>query len=223
MKSIKLIIVIAVVVALTWFVIKPGTPDIQIAETTETPTMTDESSITDFENKATITEPTPNDIIDTSNAMSYYIAENSQVLWYAEKAGGSHNGYINITNWSMVTSEGNVIGGKVSLDMQSLKPTDIESEQLETHLKSADFFEVDTYPNWEFQLTTIQDQKVTGLLTLKWITKQISFEATNISLDDNTANIQAQFAIDRNQRNITGQAGIVSDYIQLTVDLTFNK
>lgn len=55
---------------------------------------------------------------------------------------------------------------------------DTNSEQRDGHIKSADFFEVDTYPEWTFVSTGIvpdgADYKLNGDLTIKGVTKPVS-------------------------------------------------
>jgi polyisoprenoid-binding protein YceI len=55
------------------------------------------------------------------------------------------------------------------------------SEDRDNHLKSGDFFDVETYPTIEFKSTNItkdgDDYKVTGDLTIKDVTKPVTFNA----------------------------------------------
>lgn len=54
------------------------------------------------------------------------------------------------------------------------------SEDRDAHLKSAEFFDVEKYPTIEFKSTTItrdgDDYKVTGDLTIKDVTKSVTFD-----------------------------------------------
>lgn len=54
------------------------------------------------------------------------------------------------------------------------------SEDRDTHLKSAEFFDVEAYPTIEFKSTSItrdgDDYKVTGDLTIKDVTKSVTFD-----------------------------------------------
>ena len=54
------------------------------------------------------------------------------------------------------------------------------SEDRDNHLKSGDFFDVETYPTIEFKSTNItkdgDDYKVTGDLTIKDVTKPVTFD-----------------------------------------------
>ncbi|WP_079504670.1 YceI family protein [Mesobacillus jeotgali] len=57
---------------------------------------------------------------------------------------------------------------------------DTRNEDRENHLKSADFFDVEQYPTIDFKSTSItrdgDDYKVTGDLTIKGVTKPVTFD-----------------------------------------------
>jgi polyisoprenoid-binding protein YceI len=70
--------------------------------------------------------------------------------------------------------------GEVKVELASLES---QSDQRDTHLRSADFFDVEKYPYMTFKLTSIEpvdeeNFKVTGDLTIKDITKPLVLEAT---------------------------------------------
>lgn len=66
---------------------------------------------------------------------------------------------------------------KFTFDVSSINTRD---EERDNHLKSADFFDVEKYPTITFQSTNItkdgDDYKVTGDLTIKDVTKPVTFE-----------------------------------------------
>jgi len=82
----------------------------------------------------------------------------------------------------MELKDGNLVGGKVTIDMNSLEVTDMKAgegkEDLEGHLKNADFFDVEKFPNSTFAITSVAGGNVTGNLTMKGVTKSINFPAT---------------------------------------------
>ena len=57
---------------------------------------------------------------------------------------------------------------------------DTRSEDRDNHLKSADFFDIESYPSIDFKSTNItkdgEDFKVTGDLTIKDVTKSVTFD-----------------------------------------------
>ena len=66
----------------------------------------------------------------------------------------------------------------------TLDPATVEtgSEQRDGHLKSADFFEVETYPTWEFRSTAIRadgdDYAIDGDLTIRGTTRPVTLKTT---------------------------------------------
>lgn len=75
-----------------------------------------------------------------------------------------------------------------------------DNEKLTNHLKSADFFDVETYPEASFRSTgitrTADGYEVTGNLTLHGVTKGISFPAT-LTKTLETVTAEAEFVIKR--------------------------
>jgi polyisoprenoid-binding protein YceI len=64
----------------------------------------------------------------------------------------------------------------------SINSIDTNNEQRDTHLKSAEFFDADTYPTLDFNSTSLTKKSenlytINGDLTIKGITKNIQLEA----------------------------------------------
>ena len=95
---------------------------------------------------------------------------------------------ISTVSGKFTSFEGNLDGDPQDLTKASLSFTaDVDSihtgnEQRDGHLKSADFFDVSNHPKLSFRSTSIAGKgegvfKVTGDLTLRGVTKSISFTA----------------------------------------------
>jgi polyisoprenoid-binding protein YceI len=68
-----------------------------------------------------------------------------------------------------------------SIDVTSI---DTREEDRDNHLRSADFFDVENYPKITFESTSIESQggdkyKVTGNMTIKDVTKAVTFDVTD--------------------------------------------
>lgn len=140
--------------------------------------------------------------------------ERSKVEWLGKKPGGEHFGYVKLKNGTLIMEEGSIAGGSFTIEMNTITVEDLEdpeyNKKLTAHLKSADFFNVNEYPESEFVITRVagpddpgilqeggQMYKITGNLKIKDIEKSISFDAV---VDQNAAEISAstpQFVIDR--------------------------
>ncbi len=118
-----------------------------------------------------------------------------------------HKGTFKITDGKLAVANGQLTGGSFTVDINSLVNSDLEGEyktKLETHLKSADFFNAEKYPSAKFEITGVQplsgdsvnNYTVSGNLTLKDSTKNISFPA-KINVSDAAVDAKATFTINR--------------------------
>jgi polyisoprenoid-binding protein YceI len=133
--------------------------------------------------KGTKTEAT--EAAATTNAaptMNYKIdAAASKITWVGTKPTGKHTGTIAIKEGGLAY-ESALTAATFVLDMNTISATDLDEKSgkadLDGHLKSADFFDTAKFPDAKFELTKVENTKITGNLTLKDVTKSISFEAT---------------------------------------------
>ncbi len=111
----------------------------------------------------------------------------SVVTWTGNKIGGSHNGEIKIKSGYVEFKKGEIIGGEVVMDMNSITNTDLKDEgynqKLVGHLKSEDFFGVEKFPTSTFKITKASKFKdgkatLTGVLTIKGKSENISVDVT---------------------------------------------
>jgi len=112
-------------------------------------------------------------------------ASKSSVTWLAKKVTGQHNGKIALENGSLTVSGDKVTGGKFLIDMNTIDVLDLQGEwkdKLVGHLRSDDFFSVDKNPKTSFEITKVSNKadgtNITGKLTIKGITKEITFPAS---------------------------------------------
>lgn len=131
--------------------------------------------------------------------------ENSTLNWKGYKPTGSHTGTIKLVSGNVVLENNIITAGNFVADMETIKDSD-GSTKLEGHLKSEDFFEIAVYPTSKFEITktTNKDGKiqVTGNMTIKGITKQITFPATLFVNDDSVTLTSETFQINRADFNV---------------------
>lgn len=126
--------------------------------------------------------------------------EESEVIWTGKKIGKSHTGAIEIKKGYIEIEDDRIRGGKVIMDMTTITNHDLKdpgwNQKLVGHLKSADFFGVENHPHATFEVTGASDfdngkATVIGILTIKGISEEISFEllqegniyATTVQID----------------------------------------
>lgn len=116
----------------------------------------------------------------------------SSVKWKGFKPTGSHNGTLNFDKGVLQVKEGKIAGGKFVMDMESIKVLDIPADdeyngKLVGHLKNADFFDVEKHKTASFDITSADNHKIEGNLTIKGISKPIAFD---ISVSEKDGKIQ---------------------------------
>ena len=129
----------------------------------------------------------------------------STINWKGYKPTGSHNGIISLTSGELIMEEGVIKGGSFMVNMLTIKDAD-GSEKLEGHLKSADFFEIEVYPTSTFEIknSSIEDGKtiLTGDITIKGITKQLTFSAVVTETEGTVTLTSETIQINRTDFNV---------------------
>lgn len=168
--------------------------------------------------------------------------EKSTLGWHAKKVTGEHMGNVKIKSGSIVVDHHAPSRGEFVIDMTSISCTDIKdagyNAKLVGHLKSDDFFSVSKYPEATLKIKSFSpiagaktgnaNYTVKGDLTIKGITKEISFPAT-MNVSDRIITAKAEIKIDRTQFDVRYGSGkffdnlgdkMIYDEFTLSVDLT---
>lgn len=175
-----------------------------------------------------------------SDGTQYNIdVQKSKVDWIGTKPTGRHHGSFTIQDGYITVANNSIKGGNFIIDVNSITVMDEDGSanpKLQTHLKSADFFEVDKYKTAKFEITNAQegvnsgDKKtvltsathtITGNLTMKDITKSITFPAI-VMFTETGLTAHAEFNIDRTQWNIVyhSDKSLGDKFINTDVNLT---
>ena len=142
-------------------------------------------------------------------------AKSSTVKWIGSKVASAHEGTINILKGTLNIDHGTLVGGQFSIDMNSIKNTDIESEEysakLEGHLKDEDFFNVEEFPTATITIIkavkgTENNYSIIANLTIKGITHPITFDA-NVNINGINFLATAKIKIDRTKWGIEYKSG----------------
>lgn len=174
--------------------------------------------------------------VSTVNAEdSQYTIETSQssITWTGRELSTSyHYGTINFLSGQFEVSNGIILNGEFIVDMTSINNQDMEGDRkarLEGHLKSDDFFSVDSHPT---ALLSIQGSElisegkwnVTANLTIKGITHPVDFEMTR-----SEQGWSANLVFDRSKYDVRFRSGtffenlgdkLIYDDIELAINLT---
>lgn len=137
--------------------------------------------------------------------------DNSLVNWRGFKPTGEHSGTIGISEGTISLEEGKLVGGAFTFDMNAIVNTDMPADneynaKLVGHLKSADFFDVEKYPTAKFEITSVKEVEgklnVSGNLTIKDATKNITFPASLSSDQGATILTSEVFTVNRADFNV---------------------
>ena len=151
---------------------------------------------------------------------------------------------------SKTTGKFKEFNGAINFDGKDLKTGSVEmtvvvnsinteDENRDKHLRSADFFDIEKFPNMMFKSTKIHDVngnkfKLTGDLTIKDVTKEVTFDAEfNGVVNDPWGNTKAGFTaettINRQDFNITwsntldGGGLVVGNDVKINIELELAK
>ena len=165
--------------------------------------------------KSDNSSPTLNQLTPEAGTYSLLI-DDSELSWIGtELSTKTHTGTIDFTDGTIVVDNDNTISGNVKINMSTINVTDLQGrskEMLERHLRSSDFFEVESYSEAKFSFISKSFDKLSnqisfvGDLTIKDITNPISFNAT---LLETTPFLKAKavLSFDRSKYNVRFRSG----------------
>lgn len=169
--------------------------------------------------------------IDTNESVLTW--EGSMVFGFDEE----HIGYVYTSKGEMMIENGQLVGGTVEVDMNTIEYGDKENKNTPVkHLKSPDYFDVEKFPISTFSITKVAyadrgNLKVTGNLTIKGITNPVTFPA-KIEVKDGIVKASGKLVIDRTQWGIRYRSGkfydnladqTVSDEIEIRMKIVAKK
>jgi polyisoprenoid-binding protein YceI len=145
---------------------------------------------------------------------------------------------------STIQGEFTKVSGTVDLDDQDITKSSvnvtIDATSIYTRvtmrdndLKSEHFFDVDKYPTMTFQSTKIEKtgdntEKMTGNLTIRGVTKEVTFDVTGPSapvkaMGTIRRGAEATTTINRQDFGVSADPGMVGDDIQIRIDIEITQ
>jgi polyisoprenoid-binding protein YceI len=122
----------------------------------------------------TVTPPVEEVVSVTETAPSAVLFDNQNVTvgFTGFGPGKEHVGTVTVQSADLVTDEKLGAKGTVVVDIKSIT-ADVPA--VATHLKTKDFFDAEKFPTAKLVVESVKDTTLTGKLTIKGVTKQISF------------------------------------------------
>lgn len=157
----------------------------------------------------------------------------SEINWWGYKLvkseTASHNGTLNLKSGNLVMKGNQVVGGTFVFDMNSIDDKDLTGEyhdKLNGHLKAGDFFEVEKYPTATFVVTSVKKNSdkiynslVTGNLTVKGVTKSVTFPAKIQYSKGVVSLVSNKFTFDRQKFGITYKSTMQDVLLKDDIDM----
>lgn len=176
------------------------------------------------------------EVVEVAEASTYEVnTEGDEVEWYGYKtyAEGSHTGTLQVTDGHFKVEEGNLVGGEFVIDMKSIHSTDLADDKemygkLVGHLKSPDFFAVDSFPTAKFEITEVAEapaadttgatHMISGNLTMRGETKNITIPAM-VEMDGDMIMMNTpEFVIDRSKWNVRFRSTSFAEFADVAKD-----
>jgi polyisoprenoid-binding protein YceI len=177
-------------------------------------------------------EPTNDNVLQASDASYTINPDQSIIVWTGREVTTSkHFGNIYFASGQFEVKSGLISSGEFVVDMTTIDNQDLPEERrprLEAHLKSDDFFSVESYPTALLSILSSESMSegkwlVSGELTIKTFTHPVEFEMLN-SNDGWKANL----VFDRSKYEVKFRSGtffenlgdkLIYDDIELAINL----
>ena len=163
--------------------------------------------------------------------------DNSSIKWTGrELSTKSHYGSLQMKNGSLTVNTDGTVNGMIKIDMTTIDCEDLQGRSkasLERHLRSDDFFSVESHPiatltfKSEGGIGAGNKLAFNGDLEIKGISHPISFESEVKSVDPKV-NALVDMTFDRSKYNVRFRSGtffqnlgdkLIYDDIEISVDI----
>lgn len=183
---------------------------------------------------------------DASGTQFSVDTSDSRVRFTGNGVGKNHKGKFKVSEGNVAIANNQITGGSFIINVKSMDLDEkggMFDDKLRPHLMSGDFFDAEKFNTALFEITDVKPYDVTdkdttvvdganftvsGNLTLKGVTKNISFPA-KVDLDGNTLKAKADFDIDRTQWQMnygndkTLGDKFISEKVNIELDLKAKK
>lgn len=171
------------------------------------------------------------------------LGDHNHVDWQAWHLGKimERSGSVELKDAEVFVNDGLLSGGKFVLNVAKLTVTNFgedsaRNETLRGHLTSGDFFLTDSFPTATFEITSVDtmsgdfNSKISGNLTIKGISKNITFKG-NVEINENAVALTSEtFEVNREDWGLTfhneeSQAAdyMIADEIAFTIHANMTK
>lgn len=156
-----------------------------------------------------------------------YVADvqQSKLAWTGHSEVGNYtpSGALQLQQGVFELTNAQISKGRIDIDMRTIQHDD---DKMQTHLRGEDFFNAPKFPTATFVLQQIKGNQASGLLTIKGVTKPITFPI-GVTTEGDAVRVKGKATIDRTvfgiKYNSTSFFSGLGDYaIKNTFELAFD-
>jgi len=164
-----------------------------------------------------ITKDALNVATSESNSTKYKANVTESVIqWTGFKPTGTHSGTIQIDSGNLTINKDQIESGTFIIDMTSIKDDD-GSERLEGHLKSADFFDVESFASASFSITGYAlENKSADFFDVESFASA-SFSITGYALENGVNTLSGNLKLKDVENNVTFPVTMVKNGTTVTL------
>lgn len=168
------------------------------------------------------------------------LPDESEIVYVGKKVTGQHTGNVDIKSGNLTFQGDLLVGGEIIADMNTISNHDLTDKDFHAkfikHMKSADFFNVEKYPETKLTIKNSKKTKkgleVNGDLTMVGKTNPITFVITNLKRSDDTVTAKSDLKLNRTLWGLKYGSGsfikglgdkAIDDEFTLTVDIKAKK
>lgn len=191
---------------------------------------------TDAQETTTGSETSTEYVVNT--AVSSTSWKGGKIFEDTSKPEEGHYGAVKLKSGTVTVKDGVLESGSFVADQTTFESADLNEDaeskgKLDGHLKSADFLDVEKFPEAKFEITGVKaitegdyNTEISGNLDFRGVPKNITFKA-NVKEEGDKVTIKSEeFKINRQDFGITFKGGggsIIKDDVLLQLDVTADK
>jgi len=162
----------------------------------------------------------------SSHGQTYIPAADAKVNFKIKNFGSTVDGSFTGLTGALEFNENDFSGTKFKVSLNT-KSIDTGIGMRDNHLRKSDYFDVSQFPVIEFSSTKVVKDNasegiVTGKLTIKNITKEITFPFT-FSIANGSPRFKGEFKLNRRDYAVGGSSISLADELMVILDVSFKK
>lgn len=191
---------------------------------------------TDAQETSAASETATEYVVNTSVSVTNW--KGGKIFEDTSKPEEGHYGSVKLKSGSVTVKDGVLESGNFVADQTTFESADLNDDaetkaKLDGHLKSADFLDVEKFPEAKFEITGVKaltegdyNTEISGNLDFRGTPKNVTFKA-NVKEEGDKVTIKSEeFKINRQDFGITFKGGggsIIKDDVILQLDVTADK